>query len=394
MKKNIPAAGLMALIALLGPSRFLAQCQPMVPVPVSPSAADKAASQTPQFYDEPRFTVAGVTDATNLGGHGSDVVVRTKETLAKETVSLGKQIPSNHVEDKAGADEGALRAAVERDSGNAELHHRLAGVEENLKHPLEAVREYQRAAELNPSESYFFDWGTELLAHRAPEAALEVFAKGNRLFPDSPRMLVGLGVAWHARGAYDQAADCLLEATDLNPSDPMPYLFLAKLQNVEAIPSDAVVEKLARFVRIHPDNALANYYYASSLWRRARGAADAAIRAQVLALLEKAVHLDPTLGLAYLLRGVVDSDAGDLPKAILSFRRAIDANPLLEEPHYRLSLAYRRAGEKEKAQHELELYQHLSKKAAAEAERERLEIPQFVIALRDAKSPTDQPQKP
>ncbi|HWZ83536.1 MAG TPA: tetratricopeptide repeat protein [Terriglobales bacterium] len=394
MKRNLPAAGLMALMALLGPSRCLSQCQPTGPAPVSPSDASNAASQAPQFYDEPRFTVAGVTDATNLGGHGSDVVVRTKETLAKDTASLGKQTSSNQVEAKAGTDESTLRAAVERDSGNAELHHRLAGVEENLKHSLEAVREYQRAAELNPSESYLFDWGTELLAHRAPEAALEVFAKGNRLFPDSARMLVGLGVAWHARGAYDQAADCLLKASDLNPSDPMPYVFLAKLQNVEAIPSDAVVEKLARFVRIHPDNALANYYYASSLWKRAQGVAEAAPRAQVLSLLEKAVHLDPTLSHAYLLRGIVDSDAGDLPKSILSFRSAIDANPLLEEPHYRLALAYRRVGEKGKAQHELQLYKDLSKKSAAEAERERLEIPQFVIALRDKKSPTDQPQKP
>jgi tetratricopeptide (TPR) repeat protein len=155
-----------------------------------------------------------------------------------------------------------------------------------------------------------------------------------------------------------------------------------------------VIEKLARFVRIYPDNPLANYYYASSLWKRARGAADGATRARVLSLLDRAVHLDPSLGLAYLLRGIVDSDTGELAKAILSFRSAIDANPQLEEPHYRLALAYRRVGEKEKAQHELQLYQDLSKKAAAEAERERLEIPQFVIALRDAKSPSDQPQKP
>ena len=36
-----------------------------------------------QFFDQPQFAVAGVTDTTNLGGHGSDTVVRTRETLAK-----------------------------------------------------------------------------------------------------------------------------------------------------------------------------------------------------------------------------------------------------------------------------------------------------------------------
>ena len=30
-----------------------------------------SASSTPQFFDQPQFTVAGVTDTTNLGGHGS-----------------------------------------------------------------------------------------------------------------------------------------------------------------------------------------------------------------------------------------------------------------------------------------------------------------------------------
>ncbi|MGC2182280.1 MAG: carboxypeptidase-like regulatory domain-containing protein, partial [Terriglobales bacterium] len=40
------------------------------------------AGGAPEFFDEPQFTVAGVTDGTNLGGHGSNAVVRTKESLA------------------------------------------------------------------------------------------------------------------------------------------------------------------------------------------------------------------------------------------------------------------------------------------------------------------------
>ena len=50
--------------------------------PISPRAAE--------FFDQPQFTVAGVTDTTNIGGHGSNTIVRTGDTLAKETVSLGK----------------------------------------------------------------------------------------------------------------------------------------------------------------------------------------------------------------------------------------------------------------------------------------------------------------
>jgi len=46
----------------------------------------------------------------------------------------------------------------------------------------------------------------------------------------------------------------------------------------------------------------------------------------------------------------------------------------LEEAHYRLAQAYRQTGEKLNAQKELEIYNQLSKKSAAEAKGERSEI--------------------
>ena len=58
----------------------------------------------------------------------------------------------------------------------------------------------------------------------------------------------------------------------------------------------------------------------------------------------------------------------------------------------RLADAYRRVGEKAKAEHELGLYKELSKKNSEQAERERHEIQQFVFALRDQRPATPAPQ--
>ena len=378
------ATCLWTLLVLPAPFQIHGQCQPADLAKVAPSQTDGGNSKTPQFYDEPQFTVAGVADATNLGGHGSDTVVRTKEALAKDTVSLARPEPVSP-STASPSDEKSLREALQREPQNAALHHTLGDLEEKQKHPLEAVGEYQRAAELNPSEPYLFDWGTELLAHRAPEAAIEVLNKGNRLFPTSMRMLVGLGVALHALGSYDRAADCLRAASDLNPNDPSPYLFLAKMDHAGTVQLPGVVDKLERFARLHPDNALANYYYGAALWKRAKGSADTVVAAQVQSLLNTSIRLDPKLGSAYLLQGVVDADRGDWAKAVGGYQKAIAASPDQEEAHYRLALAYRRLGQKEKAQRELQLYEQLSKKAKADAERERREVPQFVVALREAK---------
>jgi len=426
--------------------------------------ADRQSSTTlPQFFDEPRFTVAGVTDTTTLGGHGSDAIVRNREAVVQATVSLSELSPRNSPPvSKNPAAERSLRESVDHDpksfgpnyelgtllvaegkarealpyleqasranpgdygsayelalaradssdyerarqdiqallaaqtkSGEekAEPHHLLAEVDEKLGNPLQAVKEFQRAAELNPSESNLFDWASELLEHRAVEPAFEVFAKGNRLFPRSVRMLAGLGASWYARGSYENAALRLCEASDLDPNDPNPYLLMGKMQAAETTQSEAIVERLRRFVRQQPQNALANYFYAVSLWKARKSADDVSDLSQIKSLLQKAVQLDPKLGLGYLQLGILYAEQRDPTRAIAAYRQAISATPQLEEAHYRLAQLYRQTGETANAEAELQLYAQISKQQAEATERQRHQVQQFVFQLGDQTSP--QPQ--
>jgi len=405
----------------------------------------------PQFYDQPQFTVAGVTDTTSLGGHGSDVVARTRDSIAKETVSLSKPSANSRPADPALEQE--LRAKATHDpsdfdanhrlgqllieegrasdaipfldraaqlkpedydnsydlalananAGNcaqasdrakallaahdkAEVHHLLGNVEEKLGDPLEAVRQYQRAAELDPSETYLYDWGSELLLHHAPEPAIEVFTKGNHLFPHSVRMLIGLGAALFAHGSDDEAISHLCAASDLAPDDPAPYLFLGKLLRAEPTSSPKLVENLHRFVTLKPDNAEANYYYAVALWKFPPMPPDRPRLAQIESLLRNALRLHPKLAPAALQLGIVYSEEGKHPNAISAYQAAIAANSQLGEAHYRLAQEYRQIGESERAKEELRLYADCEKKSAETVERERHEIPQFVYTLRDQPS--------
>ncbi len=335
---------------------------------------------SPEFFDEPQFTVAGVTDGTNLGGHGSNTIVRTKESLAKDIATLGASgdKPTGPAASSSG-DPAQLGPALQ---DQARQHHLRGDIAEKSGDPLEAVREYQKAAELDPSEANFFDWGAELLLHRAAEPAIEVFSKGTRLFPYSARMLVALGVSWYSNGSYDQAAQRLCDASDLDPADPQPYLFLGKIQSVETNQSECPVERLKRFVKLQPDNALANYYYGVNLWKRRKGPDDAETVAQAESHLTRAVQLDPKLGVGYLQLGVLYSERKDFSRAISSYQGAIAATPQLEEAHYRLAQAYKRTGEKEKADEELRVYNRISKSKDEEVERERRESRQFVYTLR------------
>jgi len=237
-----------------------------------------------------------------------------------------------------------------------------------------------------------FDWGSELLLHRAIQPAIEVFSKGNRLFPRSVRMLLGLGSAWYAHGSYDQAVQSFCQASDLNPADSTPYLFMDRLQTTQTIPSERLVEKLERFARLQPENAQANYSYALVLWNRRTGPQDSGTSAQVEMLLQKAVHLDPKLAVGYLQLGILYSEQKDFRNALLALRKSIEADPHLEEAHYRMAQIYKWTGENVKAKQELEIFNQLSRKRASEVEHERHEIQQFVYKLRDPAS-SAQPQQ-
>ena len=243
------------------------------------AAEAEAAKTKPAFFDEPNFTVAGVTDSTYLGGHGSGGNLRSTEALAKATADLsktstGNSLPASSVtaletplRDAVDREPGSFEAnyklgkflvaarrpreglpylerAVELNPGKAEVHKLLGDADEQLGNALGAVREYQRAVELDANESNLFDWGAELLVHRAVEPAIEVFARGNRLFPQSDRMLLGLAAALYAHGDYNQAAQRFFEACDLDPAEAGPYLFMAQVQSSEITRQEGFTRRL------------------------------------------------------------------------------------------------------------------------------------------------------
>jgi tetratricopeptide (TPR) repeat protein len=339
--------------------------------PVTEPSASKSGDM--QFSDKPSFTVAGITDWTNVGGHGSDTKLRTSESLAKETAALKSNAPS----------------AVSPSAADA---HRLAGDRaESSGDPLAAEREYKEAVNLDPSEPNYFAWGAELLLHRAIGPASQVFSKGADAHPKSARILAGLGAALYAGGDYENAARRLCAASDLQPADPTSYIFLGKMEKAAPDPLPCAAEKLARFAHGQPRNALANYYYAVALWRESRATATSTQEnsgnspklQQAEALLQEAVAADHKFDEAYTQLGVIYAARGNSQQAIAAYRKAIRANPQSSEAHYRLAQAYKRAGENLRAEQEVRLYKQADKAETNAVEQQRREIRQFLIILWD-----------
>jgi len=407
-------------------------------------SADTA--RTMDFTDKPNFTVAGITDWTAVGGHGSDASLRTSETLARKAASLRPDGTSalSYTSDTESVLRAAAAASPESFAANRELgkfclrkgsyreavnpleiayridpvnrsneydlafaykeagdlkraqehirhllteentaeFHRLAGdINEAMGDALSAEREYETAVHLGPSEANEFALGAELLLHRAVWPAIEVFRKGAAAYPKSARMLSALGVALFASAQYEEAAQHLCEATELNPADTSPYTFLGEIGIASPAPLGCVEQKLARFAQSQPENVRAKYYYAMAILKRQDIPANVVEVESARSLLTKAAEVDPKFGEAYLQLGILCVDRKDYRQAIDFFTKAVEANPQLGDAHYRLGVAYQRTGLAAKAQQEFERHDAIEKSLAEVVEQQRHKVKQFMVVL-------------
>jgi tetratricopeptide (TPR) repeat protein len=426
------------------------------------ASASQDASQAMQFADNPNFSIAAVTDWTAAGGHGSDSILRTSESLTRQAVSLKSGNPGTAASVTGGGSEpkespNGLQAEVAKDPQgfqpnyrlgafylqssryrdaiqplltaykadpanydneydlvlaltmtgdyaearyhlrrlldrrpSASLHRRLGELDEKLGDPLSAVHQFQDAAGEDPSEDNYFAWGSELLVHRAVWQAKEVFDEGVKLYPQSARMLTARGAALFAGAMYDQAAMDLCNASNLDPKSVDPYLFIGKIEVAAPDPLPCVVTELARFHHLHPSNSLANYYYAMALWKQQGQVTNPQFMDKVEAMLTRAVTLDPKCADAYFQLGNLSAGQKRWDQAIGLYQKAIHANPELVEAHYRLGVAYERAGQEAKAKEQFQLHDSIAKEQAAEIQRQRQAVKQFLVVLpsRDASHQT------
>lgn len=271
----------------------------------------------------------------------------------------------------------------------AELHNLLGEIEEKNQDYVAAEREYETAAHTDPSESNLFDWGSELLLHRTLDPAVDVFRHATERYPNSARLMIGLGMALYSRGNYDDAVKALLRGADLSPADANCYYFLSKAYDSSPAQADEVIQHFRRFMELQPQNAKAPYYYAMSIWK-GRRARDASVDLpQIESLLKKSVELDPKFADAHLQLGNLYSDQKKYDVAVPHYERAIALNTDLADAHYRLGQAFVHLGRKDEAQEQLAVYQKLRAQHLADLERQRADVRQFVYSEKKADVATE-----
>ena len=182
----------------------------------------------------------------------------------------------------------------------------------------------------------------------------------------------------YSRGKYDDAVKALIAAADLDPSDARCYLFLSKAYDASPHQAEEVIQRFRRYAELQPGNALAQYYYAMSLWKGKRAEAANVDLQTVESLLQKSISLDESMPEAHLQLGNLYADQHEWEKSIPQYVRALQLDSNLPDAHYRLGQDYVHIGKKDQAQAEFDVYQKQRAEHLAEVDKERAEVQQFV----------------
>ena len=271
-----------------------------------------------------------------------------------------------------------------QDSG--ELHTLLGRLDEKEGRFLEAANEFAAASRRDASEDNLFVWASELLLHRAYEAAIQVFKDASQRYPKSARLWIGLGMSQYSRGQYDESIHSLTTAADLDPSDPRCYLFLSKAFLSSPNQAQSVLDRFQRYAEIEPGNALAKFYYAIAVWKGHRVEGPPVDYERVETLLRQSLALNSGLAETHLQLGILYNDQRAYEKALPEYERAVQINPDLADAHFRLGRLYLRSGEKGKAEHEFDVFKTLQAKHQADVDKERADVQQFIVTAETAPS--------
>lgn len=255
----------------------------------------------------------------------------------------------------------------------------LGDIEEKLGNVQQAGKHYQRAVELDPSEPNVWMLGVELLRHWTFAAAAQEFEAAAKQFPQSRRMQLGLGAAYFGNGSYASAIPVFAGLLDADPNNALYAELLGMSCTAVMQEARPRCTSLQSYALAHPRDARAAVYASAQILQGSPTQQQLQLAHRML---QSAIDADPKLADARFQMGVLQQAQGDWPASIPSLQAALRLKPDLAAAHYRLALAYWRAGRKPEAQAEMKLQQKYYRQQQDDLDQRLRQITTFLVDVR------------
>ena len=276
------------------------------------------------------------------------------------------------------ADAEHILARMNDAASSPEAQSLYGDIEEHLGHFEEAAKHYDNAAHLDPSEPNIYALGIEFLRHWTFDTAEKEFAAGVRLFPQSQRMRMGLGVAHYGAAHYDEAIPIFADLLVEHPGNPMYAELLGRTCAVLTEGLQPKCSSLIQYAEAHPKDAILATYAATSILHQS---ADDARMEEAQRLLGSAIRANPNLPEARYGMGLLLQTESRWQQSVPELETAIRLRPAYASAHYRLALAYSHLGQRDKAQAEIALQLKYKKQEQDGVDARMKQVTTFLVKM-------------
>jgi predicted Zn-dependent protease len=261
---------------------------------------------------------------------------------------------------------------------SAEAQSLYGDVEEQLGHYEDAGKHYANAVRMDPTEANLYLLGIEFLRHWTFDPAAKEFQAGVRVFPQSQRMRLGLGVALYGAGKYDEAIPVFADLLSENPGNAMYAELLGRTCTVLTEGEQPKCAALTAYAEQHPKDAVLATYAATSILHQP---ADNKQLDLARHLLEAAIRANPSLPEARYGMGLLLQTESEWPQSIPELQAAIRLRPDYASAHYRLAMALSHTGQHDRARAEIALQQKYNQQEQAGVDARLKQVTTFLVNM-------------